>query len=174
MPDAGAIMANEQDPDFIIARVFDAPRQTVWQAMTEAERMKQWWGPTGYKVTTATMDFRPGGVFHCGMTSIEGHKLWGRFVYREIADGERVVFLNAFSNAGGEVKRHPIVPTWPLETLTTVTFTGAGEGKTEVAVYCTPHDANPLERQTFTASVGAVRLAWTGTFDQLARYLAKG
>lgn len=169
-------MASElsKHPDFIIARVLDAPCETVWRAMTEAERMKEWWGPTGYKVTAATSDFQEGGVFHCGMTSIDGHKLWGRFLYREIVPGERLIFLNAFSNAAGEIKRHPIVPTWPLETLTTVIFADAGEGKTEVSVLCAPHEANPVEQKTFTGSRNAVRLAWNGTFDQLARYLAKG
>jgi len=33
-----------------ITRVFDAPRELVWKCFTEAERMKQWWGPKGFKV----------------------------------------------------------------------------------------------------------------------------
>ena len=36
--------------DFVISRVFDSPRETVWKAWTEPERLKQWWGPTGFKV----------------------------------------------------------------------------------------------------------------------------
>jgi uncharacterized protein YndB with AHSA1/START domain len=30
--------------DFVISRVFDAPRDLVWRCFTEPERMRQWWG----------------------------------------------------------------------------------------------------------------------------------
>jgi uncharacterized protein YndB with AHSA1/START domain len=31
--------------EFTITRVFDAPRQLVWDAWTQAERLAEWWGP---------------------------------------------------------------------------------------------------------------------------------
>ena len=37
--------------DFVISRVFDAPRDLVWKCFTEPEHMKQWWGPKGVTVT---------------------------------------------------------------------------------------------------------------------------
>ena len=52
---------------FEIARVFDARRDRVWKAWTEAERLKQWWGPAGFTVHTCKVDLRPGGVFRDGM-----------------------------------------------------------------------------------------------------------
>ena len=33
--------------EFVISRVFDAPRDLVWRCFTDPERMKQWWGPQG-------------------------------------------------------------------------------------------------------------------------------
>ena len=50
-----------QSPDFVISRVFDAPRELVWKCFTEPERMKHWWGPKGFKVIASKMDLRPGG-----------------------------------------------------------------------------------------------------------------
>ncbi len=44
---------------FEITRVFDAPRERVWQAWTEAERLKKWWGPKGFKVAHCKVDLRP-------------------------------------------------------------------------------------------------------------------
>jgi len=44
---------------FEISRVLDAPRDRVWRAWTEAERLKQWWGPAGFKVHTCKVDLRP-------------------------------------------------------------------------------------------------------------------
>ena len=46
--------------DFVISRVFDAPRELVWKCFTDPARMKAWWGPKGATVTQGKMDLRPG------------------------------------------------------------------------------------------------------------------
>ncbi len=72
-------------PDFIIiSRVFDAPRDLVWKAFTEPERMKEWWGPKGFTVIASKMDLRVGGGYHYGMKAPDGAAMWGKFVFREI------------------------------------------------------------------------------------------
>ena len=50
--------------DFVISRVFDAPRERVWKAWTSAEALAQWWGPEGCTIRVIKLDFRLGGVFH--------------------------------------------------------------------------------------------------------------
>ena len=35
--------------EFVITRVFDAPRDLVWKAFTDCEHLKHWWGPKGFK-----------------------------------------------------------------------------------------------------------------------------
>ena len=160
--------------DFVIARVLDAARERVWQALTESERLKQWWPPKSFTMINATMDLRPGGSFHCGMRSVEGYKMWGKFVYREVVALERLVFINSFSNEAGELKRHPIVPTWPLELLTTMSFEDELEGKTKLTVIWSPHNATEIELKTFHISHVGMKATWGAAFDQLASYLAKG
>src|SRR5438045_1138700 len=93
--------------EFIISRTFDAPRQRVWKAWTERDRLMQWFGPTGYAMTRATLDLRPGGVFHYCMRTPEGKDMWGKFVYREIAAPERIVLVSSFSDEKGGLTRHP-------------------------------------------------------------------
>jgi len=159
--------------DFVIARVFDAPRERLWQALTQAEHMKEWWSPTGFTMIAANLDLRPGGVFHCGLRSVDGYKMWGKFVYREIVPPERLVFVNSFSNAAGGVTRHPIVPTWPLETLITVTLDEEEGEKSKLNVRWAPHNANEVEQKTFSASHVGMKATWNGTLDRLAAYLAK-
>lgn len=171
----GLVMSDEpKGVDFVIARVLDAERDRVWQALTEPERMREWWPPKSFTMIAANMDFRPGGVFHCGMRSGEGYKMWGKFVYREIVARERLVFVNSFANEAGELKRNPIVPTWPLETLTTLSFEEEPGGKTKLTVRSSPHNATDVERKTFDASHVGMRASWGSAFDQLAAYLAKG
>ncbi len=159
--------------DFIITRTLDAPRARVWAVLTEPEHMKVWWTPQTFTMIAMNMDFRPGGSFHMGMRSGEGYKMWGKFVYQEITPPERLVFVNCFSNQAGEITRHPIVPTWPRETLITVALSDEPGGKTNLNVRWSPHNATEVERNTFGAAHVGMKATWTGTFDRLAAYLAK-
>jgi uncharacterized protein YndB with AHSA1/START domain len=159
-------------PDFVITRVFDAPRDLVWKAFTDPERMKEWWGPKGFSVITSKMDLRPGGTYHYGMKAPDGAAIWGKFIFREIVAPERMVFINSFSDEAGGQTRHPMAPTWPLELLSTFTFEDVG-GKTKVTIRWAPHNASEEERKTFDAGHDSMRQGWGGTMEQLQTYLAK-
>lgn len=161
-----------QSADFVISRVFDAPRDLVWKAFTEAERMKQWWGPKGFVVVVSDMDFRVGGSYHYGMKSPTGEPMWGKMRYREITPPERIVFISSFSDEAGGITRHPMAPTWPLEMLSTFTFEDMGGGKTRFTVRWSAYNASEDEQKTFDAGHDSMRGGWGGTLDQLAAYLA--
>lgn len=156
---------------FEISRVFDAPRERVWQAWTEPERLRQWWGPRGFKVHTCKVDLRPGGTFLYGMTAPDGSELWGRFVYREIAAPERLVFVVSFSDRDGGVTRNPWFPEWPLHVLSTVEFVEQAGGKTQVTVTWLPHEASEAERRAFDEGRDSMKQGWGGTLDKLIDHL---
>jgi uncharacterized protein YndB with AHSA1/START domain len=155
---------------FEITRVFDAPREQVWKAWTEAERLKRWWGPKGFTVHTCKVDLRPGGVFLYGMKSPDGADMWGKFVYRKIEAPKRLEFIVSFSDPKGGVTRHPSSPGWPREILSKVSFDEQG-GKTKVTVQWSPHNATDEERKTFDEGRASMQQGWTGTLDQLSAYL---
>jgi uncharacterized protein YndB with AHSA1/START domain len=163
--------AETESTEFVISRTFDAPRDLVWKAFTDPERMKQWWGPKGFTVIASKMDLRPGGTYHYGMRAPDGSAMWGKFVYREIVPPERMVLINSFSDEAGGITRHPMAPNWPLELLSTFTFEDVG-GKTKFTVRWSPHNATEEERKVFAASHDSMRGGWGGTMDQLAAYLA--
>jgi uncharacterized protein YndB with AHSA1/START domain len=158
--------------DFVDSRDVDAPRELVWRAWTEPERLKRWWGPKGFTVRAAKVDLRPGGLFHYCLVSPDGQEMWGKLVYREIVAPERLEVIVSFSDEGGGVTRHPWSPDWPLETLSTMTF-AERNGRTTVTVRWRPHNATQEERRTFDAGHDSMRQGWSGTFDQLIDYLAE-
>ena len=160
------------EKEFVISRAFDAPRDKVWKAWTDREQLMQWFGPKGFTMTTAKLDFRPGGTFHYCLRSSDGKEMWGKFVYREIVAPERIVLVNSFSDEKGNLTRHPSSPTWPMEMLTTTTFTEE-KGKTTVTVRWIPLNPTDDERKTFEGARDGMRQGWTGTFDHLSDYLAK-
>jgi len=157
---------------FVISRAFDVPRERMWKAWTERDELMQWFGPKGFKMTTAKLDFRPGGTFHYCLRSPDGKEMWGKFVYREIAAPERIVLVNSFSDETGGITRHPMSPTWPREMLSTFTLAQQG-GKTTVNIEWIPLNPTDEERKTFDGAHDGMKQGWTGTMDQLADYLAK-
>jgi uncharacterized protein YndB with AHSA1/START domain len=156
---------------FEIERLLDAPRARVWQAWTEVEQLKHWWGPKGFVVRHCTLDLRPGGKMHYGLRAPDGSDMWGRFVYREIVKPERLVWVNSFSDPEGGVTRHPMAPDWPRELLTTVTFADEN-GRTRVTVQWVPIDASEAEQRAFDQGRDSMTQGWGGTFEQLEKYLA--
>jgi hypothetical protein len=70
--------------DFVITREFATPRKLVFPAWTWRKRLMQWFGPKSFTMSTAEMDFCPGGSFHHSICSPDGKEMWGKFVYREI------------------------------------------------------------------------------------------
>lgn len=161
----------DDSKDFVISRVFDAPRDLVWKAFSEPERLKQWWGPKGFTVFHWNMDLRPGGSYHYGMKSPTGEPMWGKFRYREVVPPERMVLVNSFSDEAGGITRHPMAPTWPLELLSTFTFEEMPGGKTKFTLRWSAYNASEDEQKAFDANHDSMRGGWGGTMDKLAAYL---
>src|ERR1700677_5103378 len=164
--------AETKSADFVISRVFDAPRELLWKCFTDPERMKQWWGPTGSVIVASKMDFRVGGTYLGAMRDPGGNVMWAKFVYREIVAPERLVWEHSFSDEAGGLTRHPMSPTWPLEMLTTVTFEEEPGGKTKVTLRWAPLNATAEEQKTFDAAHDGMRGGWSVTFTRLDAYLA--
>lgn len=156
---------------FIITRVFDAPRDLVWQALTDLEHLSHWMSPAGTERVPGSMDLRVGGVYHYGMKAPNGQSMWGKWIFRDIVAPERLVVVVNFSDADRGVTRHPMSATWPLATLSTTTLTDAGAG-TRMTLHWQALDATGEETATFDGAHAGMTQGWGGTMDQLAAYLA--
>jgi len=165
---AGACAVKE----FHFSRTYDAPRELVFKAWTEPDRLAKWWGPKGLEWVGCTQDLRPGGTFHYHLKAANGFEMWGKFVYREIVPPERLVYVVSFSDKDCGITRHPMSATWPLEVLSTMTFT-EHDGKTTIDSRGIPINATEEECRTFEEGFDSMKKGFTGTLDQLAEYLAK-
>lgn len=137
-----------------ITRIFDAPRDLVWQAWTDPDRMVHWLGPRGYGGSVERLDRQVGGNYRFRLRSPEGTDLWMQGVHREVRAPELLSYTFAWADAQGN-------PTSP-ETLVTVAF-AEHDGKTRLTLH-----------QTMFESVAARdghRVGWESSFDCLADYL---
>lgn len=155
---------------FAIARNFQAPIDRVWKAWSDPAQLQRWWGPRGCSVEVASLEFRPGGFFHYSMTFPGAPVMWGRFNYREIVDGERLVWLNSFANENGGIARAPFSELCPLEIENRVTFTAHGGGTT-VSLRAEPFGELAVERVYFDTMRHSLEEGYGGTFQQLEEIL---
>ena len=149
----------DSDPRTMIGtRVFDAPRELVWQVWTDPKHLAQWWGPNGFTTTTSAYDARPGGVWRFVMHGPDGRDYQNRITFDEIVKPERLVYHHG---GGDDVE--------PVQFRTTVTFEDLG-GKTKVTMRGVFPSAAERDRviKEYGADKGLVQ-----TLARLADHLAR-
>jgi uncharacterized protein YndB with AHSA1/START domain len=91
------------DREIVMKRVFDAPRDLVFEAHSSCEHMSHWWGPRRYKFNSCEIDFRPGGAWRIVHGGADGEEYGFRGEFREIARPERIVWTFEFEGMAGHV-----------------------------------------------------------------------
>jgi uncharacterized protein YndB with AHSA1/START domain len=89
--------------DIVITRVFDAPRDVVFRALTDPELIANWWGPAKYEVIVDHAEIRPGGRWRFRNRDPEGHEFSFKGVFHDIVAPERVVQTFEFEGVPGHV-----------------------------------------------------------------------
>jgi uncharacterized protein YndB with AHSA1/START domain len=111
--DSGSI----KDPVIVITRMFDAPRELVWTAITDPEHVAQWYGGKGFTNPVCEMDVRPGGSWHHVMQAPNGTRFTINSVFEEVVPPERLVWRTL-----KDPTRNPAPP----GSLNTITLTTRG------------------------------------------------
>lgn len=164
-------MTEQSKQGLLLSRVFNAPRELVFKVWTDPEHFGKWWGPQGFSLDVIKMDVRPGGMFLGCQKSPDGSQaMWGKFVYQEVIEPEKLVFVQSFSDEKGNTIRAPFNANWPLEIMNIITFEEI-DGKTTLTMQGGPVNATAEERVAFDEMAPMVKQGFGGTFDQLAEHL---
>jgi uncharacterized protein YndB with AHSA1/START domain len=143
-----------------VERTFNAPRQVVFGAFTDADRLAQWWGPRGWQTTSYKMEFRPGGQWHYCMRGPDGMESWGLSTYQEIVEPERIVYTDVFSDESGK-------PTEGMPTMTIVMEFTERDGATTItsrSEFASPADLDAIMGM-------GMKEGLTETWDRLEEYV---
>ena len=136
--------------EVVLTRIYDAPRELVFDCMTDPAHLTHFWGPVGVStpIENITVDLRVGGVFETVMVNDDnGERYPSSGVYTEI---DRPSVL-AWQEPGGMVSRS--------------TFTDLGNDRTEVRIHQT---GVPAMFRTPEAQAGMA-----SSFDRFADYLSR-
>jgi uncharacterized protein YndB with AHSA1/START domain len=139
-----------------ITRVFDAPRERVWQEWTEPERFGDWFGGPDFEVPLATMsmDVREGGTWHATMLAGPGRReIRWKGEYREVVPPERLVFT--ITDRPGEDAAELVI----------VDLIDLGDGRTEMRFQQRGGGLTPEGYERTGAG-------WSGFFDMIEQRLA--
>jgi uncharacterized protein YndB with AHSA1/START domain len=91
------------DTELLITREFDAPRETVFKAMTDPALLSRWWGPRKYETIVDHMDVRPGGTWRMLNRAADGGEHAFRGEFREVVPPERVVWTFEYEPLPGHI-----------------------------------------------------------------------
>ena len=148
------------DREIVITREFSAPRELVWEAMTNPKHVVNWWGPRGFSTTIEKMDVRPGGEWKHVMRGPDGKNYPNDSVFKEIVKPEKIVYSH-----GGKRENGPGVSfesTWTFEAL--------AADKTRVAIRMIFPSAE--KRDFVVKEFGAIE-GGKQTLERLGEYLPK-
>ncbi len=157
-------------PEFVVDRVFAAPRALVWRAWTDPEILAQWYGPR-VETIIHKFDLKPGGLWLNEMRMGERSDL-SKMTFTEVVQEERLAWHHSSTDADWNVTSNSMMPEWPRVILTTVTFEDDGEG-TAVRLSWVPHEATEAEIACFAGAMEGFGSGWGAGFAILDDLLAQ-
>ncbi|MCL4473270.1 MAG: SRPBCC family protein [Actinobacteria bacterium] len=97
------LIAEPGRQEIVITRVFAAPREKVFNALTDPLLVPKWWGPRRFITIVDKMDVRPGGSWRFINRDSDGNEYGFHGVYHDIVIPELIVQTNEFEGMPGHV-----------------------------------------------------------------------
>jgi len=139
-----------------LTRIFEAPRERVFDAWIRRDQFIQWMCPPGVKITLCEIDVRAGGTWRIDGVNESGRRFSGSGKYVEVKRPERLAFTWAH-HAGGD-----FAGSRGHETTVRIEFRALGDN-TEITLLHGP----------FVDGYAEHKRGWEGSFDKLAAFFAK-
>jgi uncharacterized protein YndB with AHSA1/START domain len=140
-----------------LTRVFEAPRERVFECWTRAEHLTHWFGPKGATIHSCETDPRPGGVFRLSIRFADGSAFRVHGEFREVDAPSRLVITCAADDLDGVEQMREVIA---------VTFTEA-QGRTTVAL-------NARARGNESAAMlKGMDKGWAQTVERLGTHLKR-
>lgn len=135
-----------------LERALGAPRERVFAACVDAEKLAEWWGPAGFTSSEIQLDARQGGRYRITMKPPNGEAFHLSGAFQEVEAPHRLVYTFVWEEPDPDDQ----------ETVVALTFERAGENTRLVL------DHGPFKTD---ARHELHRAGWTETLDRLERAL---
>ena len=158
MTDTGTLqITTPSEREIVMSRVFDAPRNLVFDAWTKPELLERWLGVReGWSMVVCEVDLRVGGAYRFVWRGLDGAEMGMGGVYREIVAPERLVATESFDD-----------PWYPGEAIDTTVLVEEG-GKTTVTTKVL-YESEEIRDAVLESGMAR---GVAESYDMLAEYLA--
>ena len=133
------------DRYFSTTRLYDAPRELVYRALTDPELIPKWWGPRYLTTVVVEADVRPGGRWRFVQRDPDGNEFAFEGTYLELVPPERIVQTFSYvaempvsstetatlTDMGGKTLYHAVARFGTQEEMDNMVGSGMEEGATE-------------------------------------------
>lgn len=126
------VTTTPSEREIVMTRMFDAPRELVFEAHSSCEHISNWWGPRRYEVVECDIDFRPGGSWRIVHRGPEGDEITFFGEYLEIVPPERIVWTFGFNDTPGGPETYIFEEHDGKTTLTSKAVFGSAEERDAV------------------------------------------
>jgi uncharacterized protein YndB with AHSA1/START domain len=103
------VVADPGTQEIVITRSFDAPRELVFKAMTDADAVRQWWGLASFETLVDQLEARPGGRWRYVQRESDGNEYGFHGVFHDLQAPERIVYTFEFEGMPGHVLLETVV-----------------------------------------------------------------
>jgi uncharacterized protein YndB with AHSA1/START domain len=148
-------------PEFVLDRVFDAPRELVWQAWTDPDFLHRWYGP-GVETVIHKFELEPEGVWLNEMKMKNGSS-FQKAIFLEVSKPNKLVWHLCSVDSEWNIAANPMMPDWPRNLLTTITLEERGD-QTHVHLTQVPVDATDAEIACFAKMKDGMSGGWGGGY----------
>lgn len=149
-------VVNHEQLTVSMSRVFDAPRELVWQVYTDPTLVPSWWGPRNLTTVVDKMDVREGGEWRYVQRAENGHEYGFNGVYKEVSPPQRLTYTFEFEPMAGHV------------ITDAVTFEAIAQDKTRVTVLSQFDNLEDLEGMLKSGMEGGANESWDRVEELLA------
>ncbi len=150
-----------------LEKIYDASPEVVWQAWTEPEQLKQWWGPDNVTIPKCEVDLQVGGTFYIVMEAGEAMgpykgTLWPmKAEFTAVEPNARLTYI---AQAWTEGQKEETT----IDQMTDITFTEVG-GKTKVKVKAAIYKTGPKA----TMAIEGMQYGFTQQLEKLNTFLVE-
>jgi uncharacterized protein YndB with AHSA1/START domain len=126
--------------DVVVRRTFPVGPEEAWRAWSEADLVKQWWGPDGFSCPMTDVDLRVGGSTFVAMRApaeFGGGDMYSTWTFTDVVPHSRIAYTFNFADAEGNrlvAADLGIGPGIPDDGQHEVTFDDLGDGRTEMTI----------------------------------------